>query len=160
MSVEAKTSEQRPAVDSHPRPLSRERWIPALALGAILLLGGFLRFYRLRSTTIGNTYYAATVKSMLSSWHNFFFAAFEPGGSVTVDKPPLGFWIQAVSAHFLGVNGFALALPQALAGTVSIALLYHLVQRQFGVWPGLGAALVRRFGEADADVRFLDRWPA
>jgi len=79
---------------------------------------------------------------MLTSWHDFFVAAFEPGGSVTVDKPPLGFWIQAISAYFLGVNGFALALPQALAGTLSIALLYCLVRRQFGPGPGLVAALV------------------
>jgi 4-amino-4-deoxy-L-arabinose transferase-like glycosyltransferase len=121
--------------------LRKEKLTPLLALAAILLLGGFLRFYQLGATSIGNTYYAAAVKSMLTSWHNFFFVAFEPGGSVTVDKPPLGFWIQAISAYFLGVNGFALAFPQALAGTLSIPLLYHLVQRHFGLWAGLAAAL-------------------
>ncbi|MCD4737739.1 MAG: glycosyltransferase family 39 protein [Anaerolineae bacterium] len=129
-------------VNANIRPFSREKLIALLALSAILLLGGFLRFYQLGAYTIGNTYYAAAVKSMLASWHNFFFVAFEPGGSVTVDKPPLGFWIQTVSAYFLGVNGFSLALPQALAGTLSIALLYHLVRRRFGIWPGLAAALV------------------
>jgi 4-amino-4-deoxy-L-arabinose transferase-like glycosyltransferase len=108
----------------------------------IVLLGAFLRFYELGAYSIGNAYYAATVQSLLTSWHNFFFASFEPGGSVTVDKPPLGFWIQAVSAYFLGVNGFALALPQALAGVLSIPLLYSMVKRQFGVWAGLIAALV------------------
>jgi 4-amino-4-deoxy-L-arabinose transferase-like glycosyltransferase len=119
----------------------RRQLATALALGLIVLLGAFLRFYQLGAHSIGNAYYATTVKSMLSSWHNFFFAAFEPGGSVSVDKPPLGFWIQAASAYVLGVNGFALAFPQALAGTLSIALVYHLVQRQFGRWPGLAAAL-------------------
>ena len=116
--------------------------IAAIGLSAILALGAFLRFYQLGAYSIGNTYYAATVKSMLTSWHNFFYAAFEPGGSVTVDKPPLGFWVQAVSAYFFGVNGFALALPQALAGLGSIAVLYHLVRKYFGVWAGLVAALV------------------
>ncbi len=114
----------------------------AVGLGVIVLLGAFLRFYELGAYSIGNTYYAATVQSMLTSWHNFFFASFEPGGSVTVDKPPLGFWIQAVSAYFLGVNGFALALPQALAGVLSIPLLYSMVKRQFGAWAGLIAGLV------------------
>ncbi len=114
----------------------------AVGLGVIVLLGAFLRFYELGAYSIGNTYYAATVQSMLTSWHNFFFASFEPGGSVTVDKPPLGFWIQAVSAYFLGVNGFALALPQALAGVLSIPLLYSMVKRQFSAWAGLIAALV------------------
>ncbi|HMQ54520.1 MAG TPA: glycosyltransferase family 39 protein [Anaerolineae bacterium] len=125
------------------KPLSIE-YKPVFAgfsLGLIVLLGAFLRFYDLGAYSVGNAYYAATVQSMLTSWPNFFFAAFEPGGSVTVDKPPLGFWVQAVSAYFLGVNGFALALPQALAGVLSIPLLYLLVKRQFGRWAGLIAAL-------------------
>ena len=122
--------------------LSIAKILPAVGLGLIILLGAFLRFYELGTYTIGNTYYAAAVKSMLTSWHNFFFVAFEPGGSVTVDKPPLGFWVQAISAYFLGVNGFALALPQALAGVFSIGVLYHLVRRHFGVLAGLTAALV------------------
>jgi len=120
----------------------RGRIVAALALSLIILLGAFLRFYQLGTYSIGNIYYAATVKSMLTSWHNFFFAAFEPGGSVSVDKPPLGFWVQAPSAYFLGVNGFALALPNALAGMLSIPLLYSLVKKQFGVWAALVAALV------------------
>jgi 4-amino-4-deoxy-L-arabinose transferase-like glycosyltransferase len=122
--------------------VSTRQVVIAVGLGVIALLGAFLRFYELGTYSIGNTYYAATVQSMLTSWHNFFFASFEPGGSVTVDKPPLGFWIQAVSAYFLGVNGFALALPQALAGVLSIPLLYSMVKRQFGAWAGLIAALV------------------
>ena len=123
------------------RKFNRQNLLPAIGLTIILALGAFLRFYYLGAYSIGNTYYAATVKSMLTSAHNFFYAAFEPGGSVTVDKPPLGFWVQAVFAYFLGVNGFALALPQALAGVLSIAVLYHLVRRHFGVKAGLAAAL-------------------
>ena len=122
--------------------VSKRQVAIAVGLGLMVLLGAFLRFYKLGTHSIGNTYYAATVQSMLTSWHNFFFASFEPGGSVTVDKPPLGFWIQAVSAYFLGVNGFALALPQALAGVLSIPLLYSMVKRQFGAWAGIIAALV------------------
>ena len=48
---------------------------------------------------------------MLQSWHNFFFVAAEPGGSLTVDKPPLGLWIEAVFAFFFGVSGVTTALP-------------------------------------------------
>ena len=50
--------------------------------------------------------------------------------------------VQAASAHIFGVNGFALALPNALAGVLSIPLLNYLVQRQFGVGAGLAASLV------------------
>ncbi len=122
--------------------LSRERknWLVAACLGAVLLLGAFLRFYQLGQSGM-NEYYAAAVKSMLLSWKNFFFVAFEPGGSISLDKPPLGFWAEAVSAYFLGVNGFALALPNAIAGLLSIVLLYKLVRRPFGAATGLVAAL-------------------
>jgi 4-amino-4-deoxy-L-arabinose transferase-like glycosyltransferase len=119
----------------------RRKLVPTILLVSVLMLGAFLRFYNLGAGGVGNTYYAATVKSMLVSWHNFFFAAFEPGGSLAVDKPPLGFWVQALSAHFLGVTGFALALPNALAGVLSIFLVYQLVRRPFGEWAGLAGAL-------------------
>ncbi|NTV65151.1 MAG: glycosyltransferase family 39 protein, partial [Oscillochloris sp.] len=112
-----------------------------LALGAVLLLAGFLRFYNLSALGEGNLYYTAGVASMLQSWSNFFFVAAEPGGSVTIDKPPLGFWLQTIAAFFLGLNGFAVMLPQIIAGLLSIVLLYHLVGRQFGRWPGVLAAL-------------------
>lgn len=136
---EQPSEETAPALQAPPARLQRALIVTALVL--ILALGAFLRFYELGTTSIGNTYYAATVQSMLTSWHNFFFASFEPGGSVTVDKPPLGFWIQAVSAYFLGVNGFSLALPQALAGVLSVLVLYFLVRQAFGAGAGLLAAL-------------------
>ncbi len=119
------------------------RWkiTAAIGLGLIVALGAYLRLYQLGAFSIGNTYYAATVKSMLTSWQNFFFGAFEPGGSVTVDKPPVGFWVQAVSAYFLGVNGFALALPNALSGIGSILLVFGLVKKQFSTATGLISAL-------------------
>jgi len=121
---------------------NRDKYAAAIGLGLIVVLGAYLRLYQLGEFSIGNTYYAAAVKSMLTSWENFFFVAFEPGGSVTVDKPPVGFWVQAISAYFLGVNGCALALPNALAGIGSILLVYGLVKKQFNTAAGLIAALV------------------
>ena len=112
----------------------RRKLVVTGLLALVILLGAFLRFYQLGAGGVGNTYYAAAVKSMLMSWHNFFFVAFEPGGSVSLDKPPLGFWVQALSAYFLGLNGFALALPNAIAGVFSIFVVYKLVRRPFGPW--------------------------
>src|SRR5215207_6064569 len=68
-----------------------------LALTVILGLSAFLNLFQLTREGYGNTYYAATVKNMLTSWRNFFFLSSD-AGFVTVDKPPLGFWIQAASA--------------------------------------------------------------
>jgi 4-amino-4-deoxy-L-arabinose transferase-like glycosyltransferase len=44
----------------------------------------------------------------------------------------LGFWIQAASAYVFGFHRWSLLLPQALAGVLCMALLYHLVGRSFG----------------------------
>src|SRR5215218_4686229 len=111
-----------------------------MVLTAILALSAFLNLSWLTSEGYGNVYYAATVKDMLDSWHNFFFVSFD-AGFVSVDKPPLGFWIQAASAYLFGFHGWSILLPQALAGVFSVALLYHLVGRSFGPVAGLLAAL-------------------
>jgi 4-amino-4-deoxy-L-arabinose transferase-like glycosyltransferase len=78
---------------------------------------------------------------MLQSWHNFFFVSFDPGGLVSVDKPPLALWVQAASAKLFGFSGFAILLPEALAGVGAVWLLYLLVTRYFGRAAGLVAAL-------------------
>jgi 4-amino-4-deoxy-L-arabinose transferase-like glycosyltransferase len=115
------------------------RWyLPALAV--IVLISLFLDFFRLGQDGYGNLYYAAAVKSMLMSWHNFFFVSFDPAGFVSVDKPPLAFWIQAASASVFGFTPWSILLPQALAGVLSVALLAHLVRRSLGVWAALLAA--------------------
>src|SRR5215217_1133727 len=111
-----------------------------LLLSALLALSACLDLSRLTGEGYGNVYYAATVKDMLDSWYNFFFVSFD-AGFVSVDKPPLGFWIQATSAYLFGFHGWSLLLPQALAGILSVALLYHLVGRSFGPVAGLLAAL-------------------
>ena len=113
-----------------------------IALAGTLLLSVFLNFFRLTQEGFSNLYYAAGVKSMLTSWPNFFFVSFDPGGFVSVDKPPLGLWIQAASAALFGYNGISLLLPQALAGVLAVALIYHLVRRPFGPTSGVMAALV------------------
>jgi 4-amino-4-deoxy-L-arabinose transferase-like glycosyltransferase len=112
-----------------------------LALGGIMLISIFMNFFQLGQNGFGNLYYAAGVRSMLDNWHNFFFVSYDPGGFVTIDKPPLGFWLQVVSAKLLGFTPFSVFLPQAIAGVLSVLLLYYLVRRHFGVVAGLLAAL-------------------
>jgi hypothetical protein len=78
---------------------------------------------------------------MSLSWHNFFFASFDPAGFVTIDKPPLGFWFQVASVTLFGFSGTSLLLPEALAGVLSVLVLYWLVAATFGQVAGLVAAL-------------------
>lgn len=108
----------------------------------IVILSFFLNFFWLGQEGLANLYYAAGVKSMMMNWHNFFFVSSDPGGFITIDKPPLGFWLQTISAKIFGFQGWSIILPQALGGVISVYLIYILVKRYHGEWAGLIAALV------------------
>ncbi len=131
---------------------SKNDWPPIwrrLALAVVMLISIFMNFYQLGQNGFGNLYYASAIRSMLDSWHNFFFVSFDPGGFVSIDKPPLGFWLQTASAKIFGFTPFSIFLPQALAGVLSVLLLYYLVRRHFGVVAGLLAALDQSDQRAD-----------
>lgn len=111
-----------------------------LALIAVLSFG--LNFYAISEIGFGNAYYAAAIKSMSQSFHNFFYVSFDPAGMVSVDKPPLALWIQTIFVLIFGFHGWAMLLPQALAGTGSCIMMYVLTSKHFGRPAGLISALV------------------
>ncbi len=112
-----------------------------LALLSIVVLAAVLRLWAIESVT-GNTFYDAAVRSMGRSWHNFFFGALEPGGSLAIDKPPLDLWLQVASTQLLGFNLSALHLPEALAGVAASLLLFGALRRPFGAPSALLSALM------------------
>lgn len=109
-----------------------------ILLVLILILSAVLNIVNLGIEGYANQYYAAGVKSMTMNLKNFFFVSFDPAGFVSIDKPPLGFWIQAISAKIFGFSGWSILLPQAIAGVVSVYVIYLIVKRTFGN----GAALL------------------
>ncbi|MBW7573717.1 ArnT family glycosyltransferase [Caproiciproducens faecalis] len=111
------------------------------ALVLIAALSFTLNFYAISNYGTGNEYYAACIKSMTLSFKNFFFVSFDPAGMVSVDKPPLGLWVQAISVLIFGYHGWAMLLPQALAGAASTVMIYILTARYFGRPAGLISAL-------------------
>jgi 4-amino-4-deoxy-L-arabinose transferase-like glycosyltransferase len=128
-----------PGVDGNNK--ARSHLWPRIALGFITLISIFMNFYQLGQNGFGNLFYASGVRSMADNLHNFFFVSYDPGGFVTLDKPPLGFWLQAISVKIFGFTPFSVFLPQALAGVLAVLVLYVLVRRHFGVVAGLLAAL-------------------
>jgi 4-amino-4-deoxy-L-arabinose transferase-like glycosyltransferase len=112
------------------------RWREAAAIAAVL------RLWRLENNGFGTAYYAAGVRSMLQGAWLFFYNSFDPAGFISLDKPPVAFWIQTAFAAVLGYSGWTIHLPQALAGVASVALLYRLVRWPFGVAAGICAALL------------------
>ncbi len=120
----------------------RARWLAYLPLAAVVALSLALNSWSLSQAGYGNTYYAAAVRSMTLSWKNFFFASLDPGGFITVDKPPVFLWIGALSARIFGYSTWSLLLPSALAGAASVGLLWLIVRRLFGVAGATIAGLV------------------
>ncbi len=114
---------------------------PVWALPALLALTAASGFAYAWSAT-GNLeiYYAAAVRSMSMSWHNFFFASFDPAGTITLDKLPGAFWVQALSVRVFGVYAWALVAPQVLEGMASVLVLYRVVRRVAGPVAGVLAA--------------------
>jgi 4-amino-4-deoxy-L-arabinose transferase-like glycosyltransferase len=112
--------------DKSPLPWRALDWQMAVALA---LVAAALNLVRLPPLSQLNLYYATAVKSMTMSWSNFFFVSFDPGGFVSVDKPPLGLWTQTLS-----VKSFeALLIAPACIGVYALGaplskrrLLIHL----------------------------------
>jgi 4-amino-4-deoxy-L-arabinose transferase-like glycosyltransferase len=87
-------------------------------------------------------FYGAAARSMSTSWHDFFFGAFDPAGTVSVDKLPGALWPQALSLRVFGFHTWAIVLPQVIEGVLTILVLYRAVRRLAGPVAGIVAAAV------------------
>ena len=85
-------------------------------------------------------FYSVAVKSMSVSWKAFFYGAFDPKATITIDKLAGSFLPQALSARIFGFHPWSLALPQVIEGVVSVLAMYRVVRRWAGPVPGLLAA--------------------
>jgi 4-amino-4-deoxy-L-arabinose transferase-like glycosyltransferase len=117
------------------RLVARPELLGLLALAAILNL------WSLDANGWANTYYSAAVRSMTESWHAFIYGSFDPSGVMTVDKPPLALWVQALSARVFGLSSWSILVPQALMGVAAVGLTYDLTRRRFGRLGGFVAGL-------------------
>ncbi|HVW18934.1 MAG TPA: glycosyltransferase family 39 protein [Solirubrobacteraceae bacterium] len=120
------------------RALGRVR--PELAL--LLAAAAALNLWSLSRNGWANEYYSAAVRSMASSWHAFLYGSFDAGGVMTVDKPPLSSWVQALSVRVFGFHPLAILVPQALMGVATVGLAYDMVARRFGRVGGAVAGAV------------------
>lgn len=119
------------------------RWRPAPHQLAVAGIGGLALLsytWNLGSTGYA-TYYSAAARSMASSWRAFWFGSFDPGAHITLDKLS-GFLIpQALSARIFGFHPWALALPQAIEGVVTVLAVYLIGRRWRGIAVGLLGAV-------------------
>ncbi|EKQ01676.1 mannosyltransferase family protein [Lacticaseibacillus paracasei] len=107
----------------------------------ILILAAFLYAWNIWEAGNANDYYTAAITSMIQSWHNFWYGAFDPAGFITVDKPPVALWFMAISAKIFGVHGWSVVLPSILFGIGSVALIYNMIKPRFNIWAARLTAL-------------------
>jgi 4-amino-4-deoxy-L-arabinose transferase-like glycosyltransferase len=137
------------ATHPHSRPWNSTRLrdrlravrLPRPELAALLAIAAVLYLWSLSKNGWANDYYAAAVRSMAGSWHDFLYGSFDAKGLMTVDKPPLALWVEALSAKLFGFNSLAILVPQALMGVASVGLLYDLTRRRWGRVAGTVAGL-------------------
>jgi 4-amino-4-deoxy-L-arabinose transferase-like glycosyltransferase len=87
-------------------------------------------------------FYGAAARSMSTSWHDFLFGAFDPDGTVSVNKLPGALWLQALSLRIFGFHVWAVVLPQVLEGVITILVLFRVTRRLSGPVAGIAAATI------------------
>jgi 4-amino-4-deoxy-L-arabinose transferase-like glycosyltransferase len=92
----------------------------AVPLLAVLAIAALVRTWNLGQNAFGRQYYAAGVRSMSESWHNFLYNSFDPAGFLSLDKPPLAIWLQVVGAKLFGFSWMSILLPQVVSGLAAI----------------------------------------
>lgn len=148
-------------VRTTPGTSRRGRMVPVglAALAAVVYL------WNLDVSGWANTYYSAASQAASQSWAAMFFGSIDAAGFITVDKPPVALWVMGLSVRLLGLNPWAILLPQALAGVASVVLLHAIVRRQLGALAagiaGLAfaltpvAAVIFRYNNPDAVLVLL-----
>jgi 4-amino-4-deoxy-L-arabinose transferase-like glycosyltransferase len=121
-------------------PADQPAWARS-ALLAIAAVAAVAYGWGMAGASVG-PFYGAAARSMSESWHDFIFGAFDPAGTVTVDKLPGALWVQALSLRIFGFHIWALVLPQVVEGVLTILVLYRAVRRLAGPAAGLTAAAV------------------
>ena len=149
-----------------------DRWRNPDANALATLATGVLAFVKVYFWGIGGglwgqQLYAAAARSASVSWRAMFFGSLDPGGFITVDKPPLSTAVMGMSGRIFGFNPTSMALPQAVFGVASVLLAcctgWSASGRRPGGAPGrdIGlavtpvAALMFRYNNPDALLTLL-----
>ena len=111
------------------------------ALLTITALAGLAYAWNINGAYL-ESFYGAAARSMATSWHNFFFGAADPWGTITVDKLPGALWLQALSIRVFGFHVWAIVLPQVVEGMLTVLVLYRVIRRVAGAGAGLLAAVI------------------
>lgn len=99
-----------------------------------------LFFYKLGQSSLvsfDEAWYAQISNKVLEG--KFLWLEFN--GNIYTDHPPLGFWLEAVSFKFLGINEFSARFVSALCGFLSLLVTYLLGKELFNRYVGFLTAI-------------------
>jgi 4-amino-4-deoxy-L-arabinose transferase-like glycosyltransferase len=122
---------------NNPAPGRLLRWY-ALGGAVLTAVAGVVAIGRV---DVGRVYLAAAARTMSGSWWSFWHTSFDPGDFLTVEKPPLALWVQALSVRVFGFGGWQLLWPSIAAAAVTCAVLTHVVGRRHGTIAALCTAM-------------------
>ena len=122
--------------DMHPRASIRLLW--AILLTVLLVRLGTLGLYPVMDTSEAR--YAEIARKMLVS--NDWITPMFDHGVPFWGKPPLSFWLQALSMKVFGINEFASRFSSWLLHAASCLLLVHFAGREGRLPVGLTAAII------------------
>lgn len=122
-------------------PQAERNTLPTAALMALTALALLVTFGDVLIQELHGTaaFYAALSREMLETGD--LVAPFK-GEQAYLLKPPLAFWLSAISASALGINDFAMTLPSRLAGLGCIWMTFLIARRLFGTPAAWYAALI------------------
>lgn len=107
----------------------------------LLLMGSFAFFYNLNIALFeGSEGLYAHISREMALSGQYFQLTYQ--GEPYINKPPLFFWVLAVSTRWFGDNEIALRLPGALFSLATMMLTYCLGKSLFSRTAGFWAALV------------------
>jgi len=120
----------------------------ALAAALVLLFAAGNLFLRLGAVPLSDSDEARYGVSAYEMLHNHSYLVTTYGGEREYWnlKPPLGYWLIAVSFRIFGATPFALRLPSALCAWATIALTLLAARRWLGRRASLLAALILATG--------------
>lgn len=119
---------------------SSQRWA-AVAVAAITITLAFVNLGGGRTLSFHEGYISVTTREMLETKD---WIVPHLGGEPRLRKPPLGYWLTALSATCCGeLSEFSVRLPSAIASLFLVALVGSWAGRWYGRNAGLCAAFVQ-----------------
>ncbi len=118
----------------------------------VIIISALFNILFLGKLGVGNSYYAAGIKSMMSSLSNFFFLSFDGSGFISIDKAPLSLWVDTIFAKIGGFSGIAIMLPHAIEGIVVSWMAYKIAMKFFDKKAALLAGLIAAMSPVNVAV--------